>query len=1088
MAEEKVVEQKQEHVSENPEIKDTEHVESSEVPPEAMSEEGIVVDPATKEENEITPHEKSVEEVTAEANRLAQLHKKQMGDENSSVYIDMSKIVMDKDGIPEFTHDDAVKLRDSDIVLTDFEYEIRESRNIIEAIRNELDEKSQEIREKNCKEQIEKIDARLKEIEALKEEELTDEIKKEKSDIEAAKSIFATEITDLPKHNEKIKNELLRREANAKKHIATYQNIARHDLGQLQNDGTIVGLVSSTANAAFAQAFVDTSEKAKGNPTLDENKEINEIKNKNKFSDQNYQMANLLHESLENVDSGNVEYLVNFLNKDFEKEYGKETYEKLNLKRINEVPELINKISSPSVSPAEQDTLYNKYLEIRNDISISMEDPETESEDIKKARAEATLFFERFETFSKGKISINQYYQFIAEKPLEKFIPEITKDTNVEEIKGMIEEIRPVITKKYDEESKKSTEVEDKIEEIRDKIIKPYKTYLRKNGIFNSFITYAFVDSDNRGYYARPESALEYQHIKSLANAFNNVIKINMKDNTDEEYSKIKINVNSVSMFFNNIIRYFIDIHDNNIDIEWASNFDSESILKNFYYENKEKIDPFIEEYKNTINVFSHLICHNIKFKNAYEKLIGEIIDDIASKNYKLKKIDENKHVKNKYEFSTDIAFEYQFVTSYKKYNDAIKKVNDAVDEKRKNEPEIKFEDFDKWYKETQLEDELAATKPVVSSFLHLLVGCSVIYAFDNFDTYFANKNNNKNLRRDCMNYFFNEYILESFAFKNCPKDKTYEDYIRDRSKTIAFQSLDYSFQRDVDINESRLQTISYIFGYATNCFKVLFDNVCGEKKVEKKEDKKETKKDKQKKAVMSRKDLIKSYRAKSKEKKKNLNSFKTAMKDYDEILNHITYDSSITKFTDNDSIYDVRVYPSKDTKVIVRVERYAKKIFDEDVKKIFDSATIVKNNPVNVKEAFIAARNVTNENLTNINEKWYYNQYIDGSIAKRDGKDLSTIDKSTFTLSERCRNTINICLKNSYEKIIKEAINIIKHTGVEFEGKTIAVKNNCKFDIKYFKSNNPSNSYGGNLNFFKAGIWDIITFELNYDIVNEKK
>ena len=1087
MAEEKVVEQKQEHVSENPEIKDTEHVESSEVPPEAMSE-GIVVDPATKEENEITPHEKSVEEVTAEANRLAQLHKKQMGDENSSVYIDMSKIVMDKDGIPEFTHEDAIKLRDSDIVLSDFEYEIRESRNIIEAIRNELDEKSQEIREKNCKEQIEKIDARLKEIEALKEEELTDEIKKEKTDIEAAKSIFATEITDLPKHNEKIKNELLRREANAKKHIATYQNIARHDLGQLQNDGTIVGLVSSTANAAFAQAFVDASENAKGNPSLDENKEINEIKNKNKFSDQNYQMANLLHESLENVDSGNVEYLVKFLNKDFEKEYGKNAYEKLNLKRINEVPELINKISSPNVSPAEQDTLYNKYLEIRNDISISMEDPETESEDIKKARAEATLFFERFETFSKGKISINQYYQFIAEKPLEKFIPEITKDTNVEEIKGMIEEIRPVINKKYDEEFKKSTEVEDKIEEIRDKIIKPYKAYLRKNGIFNSFITYAFVDSDNRGYYARPESALEYQHIKSLARAFNNVIKINMKDNSDDEYSKIKINVNSVSMFFNNLIRYFIDIHDNNIDIEWASNFDSESILKNFYYENKEKIDPFIEEYKDTVKVFSHLICHNIKFENAYEKLISDIADDIASKNYKLKKIDENKHVKNKHEFTTDIAFEYQFITSYKKFNEAIKKVNDAVEEKRKNEPEIKYEDFDKWYKETQLEDELAATKPVVSSFLHLLVGCSVIYAFNNFDTYFANKNNNKNLRHDCMNYFFNEYILESFAFKNCPKDKTYEDYIRERSKTIAFQSLDYSFQRDVDINESRLQTISYIFGYATNCFKVLFDNVCDEKKEEKKEDKKEIKKDKQKKAIKTRKELIKSYKAKSKEKKKSLNSFKTAMKDYDEIIKGISYDTSITKFSDNDSIYDVLVYPSKDTKVIVRVERYAKKIFDEDVKKIFDSATIVKNNPVNVKEAFIAARNVTNENLTNINEKWYYNQYVDGSIAKRDGKDFSAIDKSTFTLSERCRNTINICLKNSYEKIIKEAINIIKHTGVEFESKTIAVKNNCKFDIKYFKSNNPSNSYGGNLNFFKAGIWDIITFELNYDIVNEKK
>ena len=95
---------------------------------------------------------------------------------------------------------------------------------------------------------------------------------------------------------------------------------------------------------------------------------------------------------------------------------------------------------------------------------------------------------------------------------------------------------------------------------------------------------------------------------------------------------------------------------------------------------------------------------------------------------------------------------------------------------------------------------------------------------------------------------------------------------------------------------------------------------------------------------------------------------------------------------------------------------------------------------------------------------------------------------KNTYTLSERCRNTVNVCLKNSYEKIIKNAIDIIKRTGVNFDGKSIAVKNNCKFDIKYFKSNNPDNFFDGNLNFYKAGIWDIVSFELNYDIVNEKK
>ena len=1088
MAEEKVVEQKQEHVSENPEIKDTEHVESSEVPPEAKSEEGIVVDQATKDENEITPHEKNVEEVTAEANRLIQEAKKKTGDENSSVYIDMSKIVMDKEGIPEITRDDIERIKQTDLAISDFEFEIRESRDVIHAIRNELDVKGQDAREKLCKEQIEKINARLKEIEALKEEELTEEIKKEKADIENAKSVYATEITELPKYNEKIKHELERREANAKKHIATYQNIARHELGQLQNDGTIVGLISSTANTAFAQAFVDTSEKSKGNPTLDENKEIVEIRNKNKFGDQNYQFANVLHEALENVESGNVEYLIKFLNKDFEAEYSKEVYEKLGLNRITEAADLINKISSSSVSPSEQDTLYNKYIDIRNDISISMEDPEDESEIERRARADFTLFFERFETFSKGKISINQYYQFLSDEPLEKLFPEITKDTNVEEIKGMIEKIKPVITSKYDEEYKKVNETEDKIDEVRNKIIKPYKMYLRKNGTFNSFITYAFLNAEQHGYYARPESALEYQHIKSMSRVFYNVIRMNMKEISDDEFSKIKLNVNSVSMFFNNIIRYFIDIHDNKIDLDWAANFDPDSILKNFYYENKEKLDSLIEDYKETTKVFSHLICHNIKFQNAYNKLISDIVDDITAKDYKLKKLDSNKRVNNKYEFITDISFEQQFVSSYKKFIEAIDKVDKAVDEKRKSEPEIKYEDFDKWYKETQLEDELAATRPVISSFLHMLVGCTVLYGFDDLDTYFESKNKNKNLRSDCMNYFFNQYILESFAFKNCAKDKTYEDYIRERSKTVAFQSLDYSFQRDVDVNESRLQTISYIFGYATNCFKVLFDNVCGKDNTEKKEEKKETKKDKKKKAAKSREEMIKSYREKGKEKKKNLNSFKTAMRDYDEIIRGISYDTSITKFSDNDSIYDVLVYPSKDTKVIVRVERYAKKIYEEDVKKIFETATINKNEPVNVKAAFIAARNITNENLTNINEKWYYNQFVDGSIAKREGKDFSTLNKSTFTLSERCRNTINLCLKNSYEKIIQEAINIIKHTGVEFEGKTIAIKNNCKFDIKYFKSNNPANSYGGNLNFFKAGIWDVITFELNYDIVNEKK
>lgn len=1089
--ENKTIEQEQEHVSENPEVKDTEHVESAEVPPEVISamekhKKGIDVNSEAPAANdEINPHEPNVDKITEEANKIIREQKKKEGDENSSVYIDMSKIVMDKEGIPEITKEDIRRLKESDITLTNFEFEINDARDIIHEVRELLNEDSQKNIEKENREQIERIDARLKEINALKEEELTDEIKKEKEDIETAKSLYANEVANLPIHNEKIKNELLKREANAKKLIATYQNVARHDLGQLQNDGTIVGLVSNTANTAFAKAFIDSMRIAKGEPAVDDVKEIKEITKKIEMADMGSQISSILHDAIVDIEEGNIDKLVAYMKKDYEKEYSKEVQEKIDYKGIAKVPELINKISAPNTQKDDQDKLYKEYQEIRNSI-ITLDDPDKEFEELKAARREADEFFECFEKFSRGKISINQYYSFLGEKPLEKFIPEITKDTNVDEIKEIINTIKPKIEEKYNKDVKQNEENEEKLEKLRDDIIKPYKAYLVKYGLFNGFISYAFANSEKRGYYARPESCLEFQHIKTYGRAFNDVIKMNMHTMDDKEYDQIRLNVNSMTMFFNNIIRYYIDIYKNNIDLEWAANFDPDSVLKNFYYDHKEELDKFIKEYIDTTHVVSHLLCHNVKFKNAYEKLMDDIVTDINSKEYKLKKLDNNLKINNKYEFKTTVAFEYQYARSYQNFMKLIDPVDEAVNKKREENPNITYDEFDKWYKETQLKTEHEATSSVISSLLHTLVGCSVIYGFTELDDYFASKNKNKNLRHDCISYFFSEYILESFAFRNCPKDKTYEEYIRNRSKTIAFQSLDYTYQRDIDIEKSRLEAICYIFGYATNSFKVLIDNVCGDKNEPvKKEPKKENTK---KKKAQAYNEMIKSYKEKSKEKKKNLGAFKNALKTYDEIIKNIASDTSIIKYEDNDNIYDISVYPSKDTKVVVRVERYTKKILDENVKKVFGTAIIKENDPVDVRKAFVASKKVSNDNLTNINEKWYYNQFVDGKLAVRDGKDLSYLDKNTYTLSERCRNTVNVCLKNSYEKIIKNAIDIIKRTGVNFDGKSIAVKNNCKFDIKYFKSNNPDNFFDGNLNFYKAGIWDIISFELNYDIINEKK
>ena len=131
-----------------------------------------------------------------------------------------------------------------------------------------------------------------------------------------------------------------------------------------------------------------------------------------------------------------------------------------------------------------------------------------------------------------------------------------------------------------------------------------------------------------------------------------------------------------------------------------------------------------------------------------------------------------------------------------------------------------------------------------------------------------------------------------------------------------------------------------------------------------------------------------------------------------------------------------------------------------------------------------------------NLGEKWYYNQYLDRQFAVVDGKSLLASDLNTMNRSQINRFVVNTVLDSEYKNIVEKIKAHAIAAGVVFDEKDIAMKKNCKFDIKYFNGSKMSDyiqnlNDNGNLNFFVNDKWVLLSFELNYDLVNvvpEKK
>jgi hypothetical protein len=169
-------------------------------------------------------------------------------DEIMEVELDLSKIEFDKEGIPVLKYEEREAIKKSGLAGPSFTAEISSARDTIIYTRKELDITNQE---KIEKETIEKINE-------LENELVQENITKE--DIEVKKAlieVFKNLVDNLPKNNEEVKKLLEEQLDSSIKVIATYQSIARKDIGDLVNDGSLVSLISNIAVTNFAQSYID---------------------------------------------------------------------------------------------------------------------------------------------------------------------------------------------------------------------------------------------------------------------------------------------------------------------------------------------------------------------------------------------------------------------------------------------------------------------------------------------------------------------------------------------------------------------------------------------------------------------------------------------------------------------------------------------------------------------------------------------------------------------------------------------------------------------------------------------------------------
>lgn len=1018
------------------------------------------------------------------------------GDPNE-IQLDLSKIEMDKDGLPVLTRLDIDRIKKSGLAVSDFEAEIGLARDAYFAAKIEFDSQD---------EQDAKFTAKIEETKKLLEtapEERKASIQKELDELYNLRN-------SLPKYNPEIKAELEKQMLNSVKAIAVYQNVSRNTLQKLINDGTVPALISSTATSVFASAYTDAILKSKGESGLYESKTIKDWKEKQLKTEDEYTRLGYMFDSLKIAEDKEIqERITKYI------ESAKDN--KTKTKFISKILGLLNQINRPDLYNEAVITKANQeYGEIKiSTVKLDEEEKVDELDEVKEEEEKRSQFIDDVENYTTAMCAIGFSYQMLNIRTAKNGDPRNIKVPTPMQFSITSFKFGEVWDKdlkfyheryesRFNELKAIDEECENKIEEEIIERSSKHREVIRKEGLVNALYEYAFHTDKTHNYYASSKSALRFQNAIVSAEAFAKLVRIlgATDDASYEQFNTVKMNVNVASMIGNNYLRYMeMLLYPDTFDADWAAKFDPNSELKRWFSENKNFVEDLMKEYFAIKDNLSHYLFFSSIVSENYAKFVEDVVNYLEANKAKAEKFNTGKKIKNKYEFVIKASYLQNFATGFSAFLGEIDKYSPIIEEKRK-EFEGKSDEFNKWYEAEMHKKEIEATRPVIESILHASLGMTLIKAFLDYKEHFLTRNNNELLSRDITSYLFHEFTFSALAARSAKDPQTLAEFIKEKSASTTFKSISYEFEKDVTPDEARRALALNIINSATNILKgVLEDNAdeakANAERMQKDIERKAKAEEKSKKPTAE--DLRKINIQRRKDAKKKKREVESRLwnleKQYSSFIKDTPVVSNTITLTKSEGKYFVEVLPNKDTRVVIKV-LFCRNDFSRDnttdIKNFFgtDGLVINKNNPTSVEKAFNTAYKIEEDKLMNLGEKWYYNQYLDRQFAVVDGKSLLASDLNSMNRSQINRFVVNTVLDSEYKNIVEKIKAHAIAAGVVFDEKDIAMKKNCKFDIKYFNGSKMSDyiqnlNDNGNLNFFVNDKWVLLSFELNYDLVN---
>lgn len=656
--------------------------------------------------------------------------------------------------------------------------------------------------------------------------------------------------------------------------------------------------------------------------------------------------------------------------------------------------------------------------------------------------------------------------------------------------------------------NEKMSEIENAIATQKGNLTSHIKQNMIKNGLYTSLIQYALYAESSRSEYGRNINFLNYQYVDIVVDHFYRLIKDLTGKNIDAEFAVVKQNVNNISMNQNNLIHYIEMLHDNTLDVEWAENFDPQSQLKQFYFENEEMFKTLIDNYREQKKILFKIIKGYPTFLKQAEIMINHCVTYITDFNKKAK---SNIKIKDKYFKYLTVGFYDQILHGFQtfvKASDALAQEHSIGTNEKTPEEEDKY-----------LDD---AIRPLYSTLLHNILGFNIIASFMHFKEYFKQHYNNAYLASDCVKYLFHEFSLSLIMFKNLKKEQVPIDYIKTVLKDTSFQSTTFDLEKNIDINESRKTMFNVLFTSVTailndiNSAYISFqdDTDNNRNSIQQTESEKHTKK---KHHTVSKEKLMAGKKKKKKQAKAE-NEIRESINMLKHWHNNISANISDTALYKNskivlhsvcnEGIFAYQLIDCSTTSCRIRVNLF--KDVGNNCKTYDVYENLINYSDVKGHHFKDAARGKTAEKLLNetlnrsfflssdhyrrLNMKLYYNVLQDTADAYFECEKLEQSEE--YYLEYVVKNLFGflptVTKKPPIEKLVQAIIFQISPTVASVTDKNVNIKfkENGKIYLSKYDESLDKNIENDILNFYNTvdKVWRSFIIELKYDIVFEEK